>query len=108
MLLTPIFTVVAFMAFQAAMWTHARTEARAAARDAAVLVGRFGAEPDDVKASTEQSLSDKSVLELETVTIVEASGTVSVTIAATAHGIITGTESKFEVTEAVPVEDYRP
>ena len=108
MLLTPIFTVVAFMAFQAAMWTHARTEARAAARDAAVLVGRFGAEPDDVQRSTEESLADKSVLEVETVTIVEASGTVSVTVEATAHGIIIGTSSDFEVTEAVPVEGYRP
>ncbi len=107
-LLTPIFTVVAFMAFQAAMWTHARTEARAAARDAAVLVGRFGAEPADVRRSTSESLDDKSVLELREVTIVEASGTVRVTIAATAHGIITGTSSDFEVTEAVPVEEYRP
>lgn len=107
MLLTPIFTVIAFMAFQAAMWTHARTEARAAARDAAVLVGRFGAMPEDVERSTLQSLDGKSVLEVGDVEIVRSAGTVTVTVSATAHGIITGTSSDFQVTEAVPIEGFR-
>ena len=34
-LLTPVFLVVALMAFQAALWTHARTEARVIARNSA-------------------------------------------------------------------------
>ena len=108
-----MFVVIAFMAFQAAMWTHARTEARAAARDAAVLVGRFGASPDDVERSTFEILENKSVLEVRAVDIPEldeirASGTVEVTITARANGIIIGTSTDVEVTEAVPFEEFRP
>lgn len=113
MLLTPVFVVIAFMAFQAAMWTHARTEARAAARDAAVLVGRFGALPDDVERSTLESLGGKSVLEVTAVEIptideIRAAGTVQVTVRARANGIIVGTGTDVEVTEAVPFEEFRP
>ena len=36
--LTPVFVVLAFAAFQAAMWGHARTEARVIARDTAVAI----------------------------------------------------------------------
>ena len=113
MLLTPVFVVIAFMAFQAAMWTHARTEARAAARDAAVLVGRFGASPDDVAGSTLESLGSKSVLDVTAVEIppiaeIRANGTVRVTIRARANGMIIGTGTDVVVTEAVPFEEYRP
>ncbi|MGA7757964.1 MAG: TadE/TadG family type IV pilus assembly protein, partial [Ilumatobacteraceae bacterium] len=34
-LLTPMFVFLAFAAFQAAMWSHAKTEARVVARDTA-------------------------------------------------------------------------
>lgn len=112
-LLTPVFVVIAFMAFQAAMWTHARTEARAAARDAAVLVGRFGALPDDVERSTIESLGGKSVLDVMAVDIptideIRATGTVRVTVRARAYGILIGTGTDVEVTEAVPFEEFRP
>lgn len=108
-----MFVVIAFMAFQAAMWTHARTEARAAARDAAVLVGRFGALPDDVERSTLESLGGKAVLEVTAVEIptideIRATGTVQVTVRARANGIIVGTGTDVEVTEAVPFEEFRP
>lgn len=101
------------MAFQAAMWTHARTEARAAARDAAVLVGRLGALPDDVERSTLESLGSKSVLDVTAVEIapldeIRATGTVEVTVRARANGIIVGTSTAVEVTEAVPFEEFRP
>ena len=44
-LLTPVFVVLAFAVFQAAMWGHARTEARVIARDTAALVARSGVPP---------------------------------------------------------------
>ena len=50
-LLTPVFLVIALMAFQAALWTHARTEARVIARNSAALVARSHADA----AVTEQS-----------------------------------------------------
>lgn len=111
-LLTPAFVVIAFMAFQAAMWTHARTEARAAARDAAVLVARFGARPDDVEASTRQTLGSKSSLDVIDVDVptmqeIGADGVVTVTITARANGILVGTSTEVSVTEAVPFEEFR-
>ena len=111
-LLTPVFVVVAFMAFQAAMWTHARTEARAAARDAAVQIARFGASPTDVERSTFDSLGSKSALVVESVEIaelaeIESSGVVAVTIRAIANGIIVGTSTDVVVTEILPYEEFR-
>ncbi len=50
-LLTPVFVVLAFAAFQAAMWGHARTEARVIARDTAALVARSGVLPSDARES---------------------------------------------------------
>lgn len=111
-LLTPAFVVIAFMAFQAAMWTQARTEARAAARDAAVLVARFGARPDDVETSTRASLDAKSSLadvavEVPTLREITSSGVVTVTVTARAHGILVGTSTDVSVTEVVPFEGFR-
>jgi hypothetical protein len=78
-----------------------------------VLVGRFGATPDDVESSTLTSLGSKSVLDVTSVEIapmaeIRASGTVEVTIRARANGIIIGTSRDVEVTEAVPFEEFRP
>ncbi len=50
-LLTPMFVFLAFAAFQAAMWSHARTEARVVARDTAALVARSGVAAGDARAS---------------------------------------------------------
>ena len=113
MLLTPVFVVISFMAFQAAMWSHARTEARAGARDAAVLVGRFGADPDDVDATVTESLEASSVLAGVEVVIapieqIRAAGVVEVTVSATANGLLIGTSTQVAVTEAVPFEEFRP
>lgn len=111
-LLTPVFVVVSFMAFQAAMWSHARTEARAGARDAAVLVARFGADPVDVDGITTESLEATSALSGVEVSIpsldrIRATGVVEVTVSATARGILIGTSTRVQVTEALPFEEYR-
>lgn len=111
-LLTPVFVVIAFAAFQAALWTHARTEIRAAARDAAVLVARLGADPADVVASTTSLLEDKSavsdvVVEIPSGPIVQ-DDTVVVYVTAVAPGMIVGTEREIGIVEALPVEGFRP
>jgi hypothetical protein len=111
-LLTPVFVVISFMAFQAAMWSHARTEARAGARDAVVLVARFGADPDDVEVSVAGALEATSVLADVEVSItpaerVRATGVVEVTIRARAHGILLGTATDVSITEVLPFEEFR-
>ncbi len=107
-LLTPVFVVIAFAGFQAALWSHVRAEARAAARDAAAQVARSGDQPDLVEAAWEQALLRNSALEDPDMTIDPQGDIVVVTVRATAPGIIRGTTSEVEVTEALPVEGFRP
>lgn len=107
-LLTPVFVVIAFAAFQAAMWTHARSEARAVARDAAALVARGGEPAESVIASSEAALVAESAISDPSVSIVPQGSIVVVTVTATAPGIIRGTSTQIEVTEALPIEGFRP
>ncbi len=95
------------------MWSHARTEARAGARDAAVLIARFGADPDDVERSVTEGLEATSALAGVTVSIpsldeIRAAKLVEVTVEATANGILVGTSTEVSITEAVPFEEFRP
>jgi hypothetical protein len=107
-LLTPVFVVIAFAGFQAALWSHVRAEARAAARDAAAQVARSGDQPDLVETSWEQALLRNSALKDPDMTIEPQGDIVVVTVRATAPGIIRGTTSEVEVTEALPIEGFRP
>lgn len=107
-LLTPVFVVIAFAAFQAAMWTHARTEARAVARDAAALVARAGEPADVVARSATDTLNASDIVDEASVVISNNGSFVTVRITGEAPGIMRGTTSGFEVTEALPVEGFRP
>lgn len=107
-LLTPVFVVLAFAAFQAAMWSHARTEARIVARDTAALVARAAVPAGDAAASATAVLESDTDLRNVTVTASTTAGVVAVTVTADAPGIIRGTTSRVEVTSAVPVEELTP
>lgn len=107
-MLTPVFVVIAFAAFQAAMWTHARTEARSVARDAAALVARNGQDPAAVESSAEATLRASADLERPDVEITPQGQFVVVRVTGRAPGIIRGTSSPIEVVEAMPIEGFRP
>ena len=107
-LLTPMFVFLAFAAFQAAMWNHARTEARIVARDTAALVARSAVDPDAAHASALAVLSADTDLRDVRVEIDRAGGVVAVTVRGDAPGIIRGTSSDLAVTAAVPVEELTP
>jgi hypothetical protein len=107
-LLTPVFLVIALMAFQAALWTHARTEARVLARNSAALVARSNADA----AATEQSAlrmlrTDTDVLDAH-VDISVTGDVVRARITGRAPGMIRGTSAAVDVVEAVPREGFRP
>jgi Flp pilus assembly protein TadG len=107
-LLTPLFVVLAFAAFQAAMWSHAKTEARIVARDTAALVARSAVPAGDAAASATSILEADTDLRNVTVTATTTAGVVAVTVTADAPGIIRGTSSRVAVTSAVPVEELTP
>lgn len=107
-LLTPMFVFLAFAAFQASMWSHARTEARVVARDTAALIARSGVAPADAEASAMTVLTADTDLRNVTIDIGTASGVVTVTVRGDAPGIIRGTSSGLSVTAAVPVEELTP
>jgi len=107
-LLTPMFVFLAFAAFQAAMWSHARTEARVVARDTAALVARSGVAPGDAQSSAATVLAADTDLRNVSVDIATTGGVVTVTVRGDAPGIINGTSSGLSVTAAVPVEELTP
>lgn len=106
--LTPVFVIVAFAAFQAAMWSHARTEARVVAREVAVLVAQHGSDADVVERSAERNLDEGTNIDRADVTIVDDGRLVVVRVTADAPGIVRGTSTRVDVTEALPVEGFRP
>ena len=107
-LLAPIFVMLAFAAFQAALWSHARTEARVVARDTAALVARSGVAQGDAGSAAESVLTADTSMRNVDVIITESNGIVSVTITADAPGIIRGTARPVNVTVAVPREELTP
>ena len=62
-LMLPVLTLLLFAAVQAALWNHARTEARAMARATAALVARAGANPIDAERDAEANLSANDLCE---------------------------------------------
>lgn len=106
-MLTPVFVVIAFAAFQAAMWSHARTEARAVARDTAVQVARHGVSSFDAVDSAEGVLAADTDLGSANVAVVRDADLVTVTVTGRAPGIIGGTSTGVTIVESVPVERFR-
>ncbi|RLE20288.1 MAG: hypothetical protein DRJ50_10960 [Actinobacteria bacterium] len=107
-LLTPLFVVLAFAAFQAALWSHAKTEARVVARDTAALIARSNVAPGDASASAATILEADTDLNDVRVAVSINDGVVAVTITADAPGILIGTSTHVSVTSAVPVEELTP
>ncbi|MGB0114345.1 MAG: hypothetical protein WBP59_14075 [Ilumatobacteraceae bacterium] len=107
-LLTPMFVFLAFAAFQAAMWSHAKTEARVVARDTAALVARSGVAAGDAQASATAVLEADTDLHNVRVSVVTTGGVVAVTVDADAPGIVRGTSTELSVTAAVPIEELTP
>lgn len=103
-LLTPLFVALAFAAFQAALWSHARTETRVIARDTAALVARAGVAPADAQRSAVTILSRDTALRDIRVHVTIDDDVVTVTIAADAPGVLIGTSRAIAVRAAVPFE----
>jgi hypothetical protein len=106
-LLTPVFLVIALMAFQAALWTHARTEARVLARNSAALVARSHADVGATEQSTLAMLRADTDLADPSVEIVIDGNLVTARVTGRAPGMLRGTSAGVTVVEAVPLEEFR-
>jgi hypothetical protein len=107
-LLAPLFVVLAFAAFQAALWGHAKTEARVIARDTAGLVARSGVADGDALASASAVLAADTDLRNVSVDVHSSGGVVTVTVTGDAPGIIRGTSSRVSVSAALSIEERTP
>ena len=107
-LLTPVFLVVALMAFQAALWSHARTEARVLARNSAALVARSHAGAPAAEQSTLAMLRSDTDIRDAHVDIVVTGDLVQARITGRAPGMLRGTSAGVDVVEVVPREGFRP
>jgi hypothetical protein len=103
-LVAPVFMVIAFAAVQAALWGHARTEARIVARDTASLVARSGVHPTTAASSARAVLVADTDLADVQVTIDLHAALVAVTVSGRAPGIIRGTTNAVAATAALPLE----
>ncbi|HQV56813.1 MAG TPA: pilus assembly protein [Ilumatobacteraceae bacterium] len=106
-LVGPILVLLMFAGFQAAMWNHARTEARAVARDTAVLVARDRLSEGDAASVVRQTLGGNALVDVD-VAVTITDGNVVVTVKGRAPGILRGTSRRVSVSVAVPLEGWVP
>ena len=98
-------TLLLFAAFQAALWNHARTQARVTARTTAARVARAGAAPVDAQADAITTLTGSDIHH-PSVTITVVNGQVVVHVTGDAPGIVIGTSSSVDVQVAMTVEGW--
>jgi len=106
-LLSPILVVLMFIGFQAAMWNHARTEARAVARQVASMVARDGLSPVQAEVIALAALADGPLRDAD-VSVSAGPTSVSVSITGLAPGILRGTSHRVSVAAGLPVERWVP
>jgi hypothetical protein len=107
-LLAPVMLLLMFAGFQAAMWNHARTEARVIARETAVWVARDKLPAEQASALARTSLASDSVLSNVNVAVTSTATDVIVTITGEAPGVLRGTSAPITVTVALPLEGWVP
>jgi hypothetical protein len=105
-LTAPVMVVLMFVGFQAAMWNHARAQARAVARDTAVLVARDGVAPATAAAAARAAIGDASLLQRPAVDVQRSGDRVVVTITGRAPGVLRFTSAAVQVRTALPVEGW--
>jgi Flp pilus assembly protein TadG len=106
-LLTPVFIAIAFMAFQAAMWSHARAEARSIARDSAALVARNGVPIGDAEVTAQAVIDDELQLSDAIIEIDRNGGLVVARVTGWAPGLLRGMSARVDIEVAIPQEGIR-
>ncbi|MFT3851483.1 MAG: hypothetical protein QM733_01875 [Ilumatobacteraceae bacterium] len=103
----PIVVVLMFVGFQAALWNHARAEARSVARDTATLVARDGLPVGQAIGVARSALAGADLANPQ-VSVETVDGRVRVSISGDAPGILRGTSSGVSVHVEIPLEAWVP
>jgi len=103
-IMTPIVVVLALASVQAALWGHARTEARVVAQETAALVARAAVAPDQAERIAVDLLGTQGDLRNVEVSISEDPSMVLVSVSAQAPGIVRGTFAAVSVRAVAPTE----
>lgn len=107
-LLTPLLLVVSFAAFHAALWSHARTEARVRVREVTALVARSGVDAPTAERAVLAAIDSRSLLRDVSVMIEESPATVTVVLRGRAPGWWRGTAAPIEVSSQMWREGWQP
>jgi Flp pilus assembly protein TadG len=105
-LLAPVMVILMFLAWQAALWNHAKTRVRLIAQDTAVLVARSGLDGASAERAARSALDGDDDVQHVDVGIVSSDGLVTVTIQASAPGVVRGTSSVIRVQAVAAIEDW--
>jgi Flp pilus assembly protein TadG len=107
-LLAPLFFILSMMAFQSAMWSHARTEARVRVRDMAGLIARSGLTTEQAEIQVRAAMNSDSLLREIHLEVDDQGATVRVGLRAVAPGILRGTSAPVEVSTTLWREGWQP
>jgi hypothetical protein len=107
-LLAPLFFILSMMAFQSAMWSHARTEARVRVRDVAGLIARSAMTAEQAEIEVRAAMAPDSLLRDVHLEVEDRGATVRVGLRAIAPGILRGTSAPVEVSTTLWRERWQP
>lgn len=107
-LLTPLLLVVAFAAFHAALWSHARTEARVRVREVTALIARSGVDAVTAERMVIAAIDSRSLLREVDVLIDESPATVTVVLRGRAPGLWRSITAPIEVSSQMWREGWQP
>jgi hypothetical protein len=107
-LLTPLFFVISMLAFNGAMWAHARTEARVRVRDLAGQIARSGFTAAQAEMEMRARISEESLLREIQIDIVDLGSQVTVSLRGRAPGLVRGTSAPVDVSATLWRERWQP
>jgi hypothetical protein len=103
-----LFFILSMMAFQSAMWSHARTEARVRVRDMAGLVARSGMTAEQAEIRVRAAMATDSLLREVHLDVQDRGTTVRVGLRGVAPGILRGTSAPVDVSTTLWRERWQP
>ena len=104
--LFPLFAAATFMVVQAAFWQNDRQVAAAAADRASAAVALYGSSAGEAEAVAREQLASAGLRDVE-VAVSRGADATTVTVSATAPGLLAGMSVTVSARSVTPTEGYR-